>query len=82
LLKDCYEELGITGNPAKLDEERAAVRDWFYALDGKEGATTTYTMYPKVGANANTGGTLYQFDGKEPILVVTDIQAEIPDWIK
>ncbi len=29
-LKQCYEELNITGDPAKLAEERQAIANWFY----------------------------------------------------
>lgn len=39
-LKACYEELNITGDPAKLDSEREAVANWFYnspVLEGCQG---------------------------------------------
>ena len=39
-LKLCYEELEITGDPAKLDEEREAIANWFYnspVIEGCQG---------------------------------------------
>lgn len=29
-IKQCYEELGITGDPAKYDEEKTAIAEWLY----------------------------------------------------
>lgn len=41
-LKQCYEELGITGDPAKLTEEREAIAQWFYNSPEIEGIQGTF----------------------------------------
>lgn len=36
-IKTCFEELGITGDPAKLAEERLMIRDWLWNCSGIPG---------------------------------------------
>ena len=37
LIKKCFEDLKITGNPAKLKEERIAIRDYMNNIKGFDG---------------------------------------------
>ena len=41
-LKQCYEELEITGDPAKLQAERDAIANWFYNSPEIEGCQGTF----------------------------------------
>ena len=41
-LKQCYEELNITGDPAKLQAERDAIANWFYNSPEIEGCQGTF----------------------------------------
>ncbi len=41
-LKQCFEELEITGDPAKADDERAAIAEWFYNSPEIEGCQGTF----------------------------------------
>ena len=41
--KQCVEELGITGDPEKLQEERDAIANWFYNSPEIEGIQGTFS---------------------------------------
>lgn len=42
-LKACFEDLGITGDPAKLEEERQAIAEWLYNSPEIEGCQGTFS---------------------------------------
>lgn len=80
MIKDAIEEMGITGDPAKLADERVAIRDWFYTLDGWQGVTKSYTIYPKCGGCLGVG-FLYIMEGATPVFVAEAIPP-VPDYCK
>jgi branched-chain amino acid transport system substrate-binding protein len=82
MIKAAIEELKITGDPAKLTQERIAIRDWFYSLENWQGIACTYTCYPIAGGCPQYA-YLFKMNGNVPVLVPgSEIQAPLPDWIK
>jgi branched-chain amino acid transport system substrate-binding protein len=81
MIKDAIEELKITGDPKKLEEERIAIRNWFYSMKDWQGIACTYTCYPIAGG-CPQHAYLFKMDGNVPVLVPgSEIQAKLPDWV-
>lgn len=59
-LKQCYEELEITGDPAKLQEERDAIANWFYNSPEIEGCQGTFKW---VNGAMMTDALMFQVQG-------------------
>lgn len=82
MIKEAIETLKITGDPAKLEEERIALRDYMYGLKDWQGIACTYTCYPIAGG-CPQHAYLFEMDGNKPVLVEgSEIQAALPDWVK
>jgi branched-chain amino acid transport system substrate-binding protein len=82
MIKEAYEKLQITGDPAKLKEERIAIRDYVYGLKDWQGIACTYTCYPIAGG-CPQHAYLFKMNKSTPVLVEgSEIQAPLPDWVK
>jgi hypothetical protein len=44
MIKACFEDCKITGDPAKLKEERLLIRDWFNNVDEFPGVTGPFDI--------------------------------------
>lgn len=82
MVKDAIEANNITGDPAKLKEERIAIRDYVYSLNNWQGIACSYTCYPIAGG-CPQHAYLFKMNGNTPVLVEgTEIQAPLPDWVQ
>jgi len=76
MVHDAIEATEATGAPVKLAEERIAIRDWLYAMDGWQGLNYTYTTTSAGGCNVPPA-VLYLMDGNKPVPIVAGIEALI-----
>jgi hypothetical protein len=72
LIKQCFEDLKITGDPAKLVEERIAIRDYMNNVEDIEGIVGTYDIVDGIAS-----GSVYlaQSDG-EAFVVIGKVDPE------
>lgn len=65
-IKMCFEELNITGDPAKLDEEKEAIAEWFFNSPVIEGIQGEFQW---VEGKKVAPVYFFQFEGKQPVAV-------------
>ncbi|SHJ14824.1 ABC transporter substrate-binding protein [Parasporobacterium paucivorans] len=65
-IKQCFEELNITGDPAKLETEKAAIAEWFYNSPVIEGIQGEFQW---VEGKKVAPVYFFQFEGKQPVAV-------------
>jgi len=68
LMKQAFEDLNITGDPAKLAEERVKVKDYIRNVENFEGILATYDI---VDGLAQASTYLFQMKGGQQTLVST-----------
>jgi branched-chain amino acid transport system substrate-binding protein len=81
MLKNAIEQLKITGDPAKITQERKAIRDWLYSLKDWQGLACTYTCYPTTGGCPQHCYMFIMNGNKPQIIPGTELQAPIPTWV-
>ena len=74
MIKEAIEKSGVTGNPKKLKEERAKIRDYAYNVKGFEGIMYKWDM--KDGVPTNKPIFLFRIEGGKKILV----DSVLPDF--
>ena len=65
LIKQCFEDLKITGDPAKLEEERIAIRDYMNNVEDFDGIVGTYSI-----VNGVASGSVYLQRSEDDMFVI------------
>jgi hypothetical protein len=64
MIKQCFEDIKITGDPAKLKEERIAIRDYMNNISDFEGVMGNFNI-----VNGISSGTVYLMQSQDDVFM-------------